>query len=133
MLTSRSLAALFGAVYLVMGVVGLVFVRGEGEIFGVFPTSGLSAVVSLLAGFVLLYAAQKLESAREAGLIVGGIVLALGVLALLAPNLWGAMHMHGPSCYLNVALGAILVLAALATPRAGEAYDLEDRQRVRAG
>ena len=133
MLTSRSLAALFGAVYLVMGVVGLVLVRGEGEVFGIFPTSALSAVVSLLAGVVLLYAAQRLERAREAGLVVGSVVFALGVLALLAPNLWGVMHLHGPSCYLNIALGAILALAALATPREGEAYDLEDRQRVRAG
>jgi hypothetical protein len=131
-LTSRSLAAIFGSLYLVMGVVTLVLGGGDRDFLGVFPISALSAVISLIAGVVLLYAAQTMRSARIASIGVGASAFVAGVIALAAPNLWGVVHFHGPSCYLSIVAGAILTLAAIATPDEANELDLEDHLRVRA-
>jgi hypothetical protein len=86
--TNQLVATVFGAVYLLVGVLGF-FVRSDGfaeqtggKLIGLFEVNPLHNVAHLLIGAALLAAARTLPSARAANTTVGAVYLLLGVIGL---------------------------------------------------
>jgi hypothetical protein len=84
---NRIVATIFGAVYLLIGLLGFAFV-GEvgfiapqgGAIFGVFEVNPLHNVVHLLVGVALLIAGlSAIPAAKAANTTVGAVYLILGI------------------------------------------------------
>jgi hypothetical protein len=81
-------AAVFGAVYLLVGILGF-FVRSDGfaeqtggKLLGLFEVNPLHNIAHLLIGAALLAASRALASARAANTVVGAAYLVLGVVGL---------------------------------------------------
>jgi hypothetical protein len=86
---NQPLATLFGAVYIVVGLIGFLvdsqgFAATEGgKILGIFEVNPLHNVAHLAIGALLLFAGRaSLAAARSANLAVGASYLLLGVVGL---------------------------------------------------
>lgn len=109
---ARTLAAVFGAIYLLAGVIGFVVLPGgEGELFGIFPVNGLLNIVHILLGGVLLYGATSTPAAVMANRGVGAVLLVLGILGFIVPDGFGLVPLGGNDIWLHLATGAILLAA----------------------
>ena len=87
---NRLLATAFGAIYIVIGLLGFVVTAGldffatqGGLLLGLFLVNGFHNVVHLVIGVVLLICGlRSVRSARAANPIVGAICLVLGLVGL---------------------------------------------------
>jgi hypothetical protein len=91
MTPNRLVATIFGAVYILVGLVGFAvtastgFAATEGGLLlGIFSLNPLHNVVHLLVGAVLLYAGLRLAEggAATVNTVVGGVYLLVGILGL---------------------------------------------------
>lgn len=109
---ARTVAAVFGAIYLFAGAVGFVVVPGgEGELFGTFQVNVLLNIVHILLGGVLLYGATSTPAAVMANRGVGSVLLVLGILGFVVPDGFGLVPLGGNDIWLHLATGAILLAA----------------------
>jgi hypothetical protein len=90
---NRLVATVFGAVYLLVGLVGFVvtsgvgFVSTEGANLIIFEINPLHNVVHLAIGAALLYAGVKdVQLARTVNTAVGAVYLLVGILGLFLLN-----------------------------------------------
>ena len=90
---NRLVATVFGAVYLLVGLVGFVvtsgvgFVSTEGANLIVFEINPLHNVIHLAIGAALLYAGVKdVQLARTVNTAVGAVYLLVGILGLFLLN-----------------------------------------------
>ena len=114
---ARTVAAVFGAVYLLVGIVGFVL---ESPLLGVFEVSLLHNVVHILLGAILLYGAMSTPAAIQATRIVGAVLVILGVLGFFIPDGFGLVPLGGNDIWLHLATGAILLATSfMATEEAG--------------
>jgi len=127
--TAESLAGIFGLGFIVAGVLGFVpgIVRDYGELrwwkpdsgaqlFGVFQTSILHNLLSIVLGVVGLVAARRPATARSF-LTGGGIVLfALCVYGLLIDrdSGWNFIPVDRTDDWLNIGLGLGMLYAGIA-------------------
>lgn len=87
---NRTVATVFGVIYLLVGLLGFLFTSGVGFaapegglLLGIFEVNPLHNIVHLLIGAVLLYAGMKsTEAARQANIGVGAAYLLVGILGL---------------------------------------------------
>jgi Domain of unknown function (DUF4383) len=85
---NRLLAAVFGVVYLLVGLLGFAvtgfsnFAGTEGDTLIVFDVNPLHNIVHLGIGALLLAASRTVSSARAANTGVGAVYLLVGVLGL---------------------------------------------------
>jgi hypothetical protein len=102
---ARTVAAVFGAVYVVAGLAGFVL---EAPLFGLFEVNTVHNIVHILLGAILLYAATSTPIAVMATRGVGGLLVVLGILGFFEPfpNL---VPLGGNDIWLHLASGAILV------------------------
>ncbi len=125
MTPNKLVATIFGAVYVLVGLVGFLFTASTGFaategglLLGIFEVNPLANVVHVLVGAVLLYAGLRLAEAGAATIntIVGGVYLLLGILGLfiiggslnlLALNVAdNVLHFASAILLLGVGLGA---------------------------
>lgn len=120
--TNQTVALVFGALYVVVGLAGFLvdsdgFASTEGgKLLGLFEVNPLHNVAHLLIGAVLVASSRALGSARAANTGVGAAYLALGVLGLflldsdaniLALNgADNALHLVSAALLLAVGVGA---------------------------
>lgn len=87
---NRLLATVFGAVYLLIGVIGF-FITGnvgfaakDGEhLLGIFEVNPLHNIVHVIIGLVLIAAGMKsIRYAKTANATVGGVYLLVGIIGL---------------------------------------------------
>jgi hypothetical protein len=90
---NRLVATVFGAVYLLVGLVGFVvtsgvgFVSTEGANLIIFEINPLHNVIHLAIGAALLYAGVKdVQLARTVNTAVGAVYLLVGILGLFLLN-----------------------------------------------
>lgn len=134
---ARLVAAVFGAVYLLVGVLGFLgepLVTGgapdnmqsaTGNLLGIFPINAIHNVVHLLIGAALLYGAFAGRGAAIGVLkVIGVVYLLVGVLGIIAPDTFGLMPIGGADIFLHLASGAIFLAAAF--------MDSDDRRETRA-
>jgi Domain of unknown function (DUF4383) len=103
---ARTVAVVFGAIYLLVGIVGFVL---EPPLLGLFEVNLLHNVVHILLGAVLLYGSMSYSAAIQATRGVGAVLVVLGVLGLIVPDGFGLVPLGGHDIWLHLATGAILL------------------------
>ncbi|MFC8922262.1 DUF4383 domain-containing protein [Cellulosimicrobium sp. NPDC057127] len=113
---NRLLAAVFGAVYLLVGVAGFVVTSGvgfaatEGRDLLLFEVNPLHNIVHLGIGAALLLASRSVGAARAVNTTIGAVYLLVGVLGLfLVGTAANIIALNGADNVLHLA-SAILLL-----------------------
>ena len=104
---ARTVAAVFGAVYVVAGLVGFVL---ETPLFGLFEVNTLHNIVHIVLGAILLYAATSTPVAVITTRGIGALLVVLGILGFFEP-FPGLVPLGGNDIWLHLASGAILLVA----------------------
>lgn len=88
---AQMFALVFGAVYILVGILGFVLAPDEGDkLFGIFQVNLLHNVIHLAVGALLLAGSSVHERAKQVNLIVGivyGLVAILGFANVLVEDL----------------------------------------------
>jgi hypothetical protein len=105
---ARTVAAVFGAVYIVAGLAGFVL---ETPLIGLFDVNVLHNVVHIVIGAILLYSATSTPIAVMSTRGVGALLVVLGVLGIPVPDGFGLVPLGGNDIWLHLASGAILLAA----------------------
>jgi uncharacterized membrane protein HdeD (DUF308 family) len=118
----RTLCRIIGVALLLLGLAGFAMPH----LLGMHLTT-IHNVVHLLTGLVALYIgfAATFEAARMFCLVFGAVYLLLGILGFVAPGLVATVLGHAPLSAreltpdnaVHVLLGAVLLIAALMSPR----------------
>ena len=113
---NRLLAAVFGAVYLVVGLAGFAvtgfsqFAGTDGDTLIVFDVNPLHNIVHLAIGAVLLAASRTVRGARAANSTVGAVYLLVGVIGLfLVGTDANILALNGADNVLHFASAALLL------------------------
>lgn len=104
---NRTVAAIFGVVYIAAGIAG--FALNTSPLFGLFPVNALHNVVHLVLGAILLWGMMNAASAIMANRWVGVVLLVLGVLGIFVTNPLGLVPIGGNDVWLHLASGVVLV------------------------
>ncbi len=90
---AETVAAVFGGLYLLVGLVGFALVPGGGSLLGIFAVNGFHHTFHLVVGVLGLLAAWR-GWGRAYCLIAGAVFILLGLLGLAAPGLVAALLAH---------------------------------------
>jgi hypothetical protein len=110
--TARTVAAVFGVVYLLVGVIGFVM---QSPLFGLFPVNALHNVVHIVLGAILLYGATSTSAALMATRVVGAVLVVVGLLGFVSADGFGLLPLGGNDIWLHLASGAILLAVGFMT------------------
>jgi Domain of unknown function (DUF4383) len=124
---ARTVAAVFGAVYVLVGILGFIpgLVTGsapagmesaEGNLLGIFPINAIHNVVHLAIGAALLYGSTSRPAALMVMKVVGVTYILVGLLGFVSPDTFGLMPIGGNDIWLHLATGAILLAVAFMDP-----------------
>ena len=118
---ARIVTLVFGAVYVLVGVLGFlgdpIVAEGShpdmqsatGNLLGIFPINAIHNVVHLLIGAALLYGSTAHDRAIAVARAVGVVYLLVGLLGIFAPDTFGIMPIGGADIGLHLASAAILL------------------------
>jgi hypothetical protein len=112
--TVQTVALLFGAIYLAVGIVGfLPFLGGSvtmtnSKLLGLFNINLLHNLVHIVIGIAGLAAAASLVNSRRFCQVVGVILMVLGVLGVFVANPLGLLYIGGLDTALHLVTGAVL-------------------------
>ena len=111
---ARTVAAVFGVIYVLVGLVGFVMAS---PLLGLFETSVVHNVVHIVLGAVLLYGAMSTSAAIMTTRIVGAILLVIGILGIFVaePLGEGFLPIGGNDVWLHLASGVILLAVGFMT------------------
>jgi hypothetical protein len=107
---NRTVAAVFGVVYLIAGLTGFILAS---PLFGLFEVNALHNIVHVAIGGVLLWAMMSGGTTVMANRAIGVVLLALGVLGIFVPNPLGMVPIGGYDIGLHLASGAVLAGVSL--------------------
>jgi hypothetical protein len=105
---ARTVAGVFGVVYVVAGLAGFIL---EVPLFGLFEVNTLHNIVHIALGAILLYGATSTPIAVMTTRGVGALLVVLGVLGIPFPDGFGLVPLGGNDIWLHLASGAILLVA----------------------
>jgi hypothetical protein len=122
---NRLVATIFGAVYLLVGVLGLFVAGGNfvgqegGLLLGVFQVNQLHNIAHLLIGGALLAAGlRNTRSAKATNTAVGAIYLLLGIIGFfIVDSALNILALNAPDHYLHLASAIVLLGVGLALDR----------------
>jgi hypothetical protein len=103
---ARTVTAVLGAAYLVIGVAGYLV---SGPLLGLFEVNELLNLVHVVTGGTLAYGATSTSTALRISRRIGLILLALGFLGFVAADGFGIMPLGGNDIWLHLSTGAILL------------------------
>jgi len=112
--TVQTVAFLFGAIYLAVGVLGfLPFLGGSAtmtnsRLLGLFNINLLHNLVHVVIGIAGVAAAASLANSRRFCQVVGVILLLLGVIGAVLPNPLGLLYIGELDVPLHLVTGAVL-------------------------
>jgi hypothetical protein len=112
---SKTLAVVFGVVFVLVGVLGFVPNPIVG-LEGIFETDLLHNIVHILLGALLFVASSKGEGASAMCIkIVGAVYLVLAILGFLMPDskLLGLVEANQADTWLHLGLGLVLVAVGM--------------------
>jgi hypothetical protein len=102
---NRTVAAIFGVIYLVAGIAGFIL---DSPLFGLFDVNTLHNIVHLVLGAALLYAMMNAATAVMANRWIGLLLIALGVLGFFVDNPLDLIPIGGKDIWLHLASGVVL-------------------------
>jgi hypothetical protein len=117
---NRTLATIFGAVYLVVGILGFavtegvgLFATNGGLLLGVFEVNVAHNAAHLIIGvFLFITGISNVSAAKFTNTVIGGAYLALGVVGLFILNsAFNILALNGADNVLH--LGSAIVLLAV--------------------
>jgi len=121
---NRALAAVFGAVYLLVGLVGFAITPGvgfaatEGKDLIVFEVNPLHNIVHVAIGLALVLASRTVRSARAVNTTIGAVYLLVGVVGLfLIGSSANIIALNGADNVLHLASAVLLLAVGLAADR----------------
>jgi hypothetical protein len=106
MALARTVAAVFGAVYLLVGIVGFIL---ESPLLWLFEINALHNVVHVLLGAILLYGSMSNAAAVQTTRGIGALLVVLGLLGFVSADGFGLVPLGGNDIWLHLATGAILL------------------------
>lgn len=118
---ARIVVLAFGAVYVLVGILGFLgdpIVTGgahddmpsaAGDLLGIFPINAIHNVVHLLIGAALLYGATAHDRAVLVARVVAVTYGLVGLLGFVAPDTFGLMPIGGADIALHLGSAAILL------------------------
>jgi hypothetical protein len=115
---ARSAAAILGAAYVLLGVIGFLpdplvqasaVPRASGALLGILPINAALNVVHLAIGGSLLYASMSTASAIIAARIVGVICMVLAILGMVTAGAFGPLPLGGAEILLHLGIGTLLL------------------------
>ncbi|SKC48164.1 DUF4383 domain-containing protein [Krasilnikoviella flava] len=125
---NRLLAAVFGTVYLLVGLAGFVVTAGvgfaatEGNTLLLFEVNPLHNIVHLGVGAALLLASRTVTAARGVNVTIGAVYLLVGVLGLfLIGTGANIIALNGADNVLHLASAILLLGVGLGADRRREA------------
>ncbi len=120
--TVQMVALIFGAIYLVAGVLGfLPFMGGSytmtnRALLGLFNINLLHNLVHIVIGIAGLAAAASVANSRTFCQVVGVVLSLLGVLGIFVANPLGLLNIGGLDIALHLVSGAVLAYFGFAAP-----------------
>lgn len=117
---TRIVVLVFGAVYVVVGLLGFLgepivadashadMESASGDLLGIFPINVVHNIVHLAIGAFLLWGATEHDRAVLAARVVGAVYLLVGLLGFVAPDTFGLMPIGGNDIWLHLATAAVL-------------------------
>lgn len=130
---TRAVVAVFGAIYVLVGILGFlgdpIVTQGshadmpsaDGNLLGIFPINAIHNVVHLLIGAILLYGATSVRTAVTVARGVAITYAIVGVLGLFVPDTFGLMPNGGADVFLHFATAAVLYGVTFLEDRRDEA------------
>ena len=124
----KRIAMVFGIVFILVGVLGLITPGGmsmgadpaPGSILGMFPVNLLHNIVHILVGVWGLVAARSWAGAKMYFQAAGVIYIVLAICGFFIPTTFGFIPIGGADIYLHAVLGVIMAgLGFTAKPEAG--------------
>jgi len=124
---NRLVAGIFGAVYLLVGLLGFLVTGGVqffgtdgGLLLGIFMVNPFHNVAHLLIGAVLLATALiSLRAARTTNIVIGAAYLLLGIAGFfLAGTAANVLSLNTPDHFLHLASAIVLLGTGLGADRA---------------
>ncbi|MCA1729244.1 MAG: DUF4383 domain-containing protein [Actinobacteria bacterium] len=131
---AQRFAQIFGAVYLLVGILGFIpplLVAGPvpgpvlgplvGLLIGLFAVNWLHSVAHLAIGAAGLASYRSPAGARSYSIGIGVLYLLLFVIGLILPTVFGLLPLNGADNVLHLVSGAVALGIGLASPAAGPA------------
>ena len=124
---NRIVATIFGAVYLLVGLLGFAFTGGVGFagtegglLLGIFEVNPLHNIAHLLIGAALLIAGiANARAAKTVNIVVGAAYLLLGVVGFfLVGTAANILALNTPDHFLHLASAIVLLGVGLAADKA---------------
>ena len=112
----KRVALVFGIVFLLIGILGLMQAGGREMgadpapqvLLGLFPVNLLHNIVHLVFGIWGIAASRSFAGAKSFGQIAGVIYIVLAVLGFIAPTTFGFIPIGGNNIWLHAVLGLAL-------------------------
>lgn len=124
MSTNRLVGAVFGIVYLLVGLAGffvttdVAFAATDGRALVVFDVNPLHNIVHLLVGAALLLGSRTVRSAKAVNATVGGVYLLVGIVGLfLVGSAANILALNDADNVLHFASAILLLGVGLAADR----------------
>lgn len=122
-MTAKSLAIIFGIVFLAVGLLGFVdnpIIGDSGD--ATFHADATHNYVHIGSGVLFLLVALAAPAAARGFMILFGLVyLAIGIVGMMnigdegMTTVFGILHVNGAANYLHIGLGVVILLGALAS------------------
>lgn len=106
---NRTVAAIFGVVYLIVGAYGFIGAGDDNMLIGLFEVNALHNIVHVVIGLVLLWGAMSTPMAVMFNRLVGLVLVALGILGFFVDNPFDLIPIGGNDIWLHLASGIILL------------------------
>ena len=121
----QQVARIFGALFLLIGVLGFLTSGMSMEadpalaakVLGLFPVNVLHNVVHLLLGIWGLAASRSIAGATMYAKTAGALYVVLAILGFFIPTTFGLIPIGGHDIWLHALLGVILVAVGFQAPR----------------
>lgn len=111
---TKTIATLFGVIYLIVGVAGFFPQLGgsmsmtSNTLLGVASVNVLHNIVHLIIGLAGLSGGRTDAGAASFGKTFGVILIVIGLLGFLTPNLLGILPIGGYDIWIHLVTGAVL-------------------------
>lgn len=118
---AKTIGMLFGWIYTIVGIAGFIpalggsFSMTGSTLLGVAPVNVLHNIVHLIIGIAGLTMSRTEEGAGTFCKTFGIVLLLLGIIGFIQPNLFGILPIGGGDIWIHLITGAILAVAGFAS------------------